>query len=297
MMLKQLKKLYPSLITDLKHKKRKEYLWFQTPDQQVVGILKDELNQKETDLLDLLLSPYYGAHPPVTAREKQWFEGLIEGTNPIDYAPKEYRFVYFSLSEPLQNPEDFREAIYGLYQKPPAVIWSTQQQGIIIEEDRADEDQMSYYEMIEVFTSDFFIDVNFFIGPFLKDITKSHFYFEWMDEQFHKLQHFSIKQVITYVSAVPYLLATLKEKKDVQFLIEAILKETHKDEELLRTIQIFLEANSNASLAAKEIYMHRNSLQYRIDKFIEKSEVDVKQFEGAVAVYLVLLLKRQTELT
>jgi DNA-binding PucR family transcriptional regulator len=41
--------------------------------------------------------------------------------------------------------------------------------------------------------------------------------------------------------------------------------------------------------------MHRNSLQYRIDKFIEKTGIDIKHFKGAVAVYLAILLQQYAD--
>jgi len=296
-MIKRLKALYPSLITEEEAQSKGLYRWFMTPDNQLLGILEAEINEKEHDLLDLLLTPYLGAYPPVTEREQSWYDWIFEGTNFIHTAPKEYRFIYFSLSEAPDDPNDFREAVYGMYSYKPVILFSSQKHGVIIEEERPDEeDAITFFEMVEVFTSDFFIDVQFFIGPYLRDLTKAHDYHAWMDQQFHHIQHFNTKPVMTYVSAVPYLMTVMKDQQALTFLIESILKSTIKDEELLHTIQTFLEANSNASLAAKEMYMHRNSLQYRIDKFVEKSEVDVKQFEGAIAVYLVLLLKRQIDL-
>lgn len=296
-MITQLKALYPSLITDDETTAKGLYRWFMTPDNQLIGILEADINEKEHDLLDLLLTPYHGAYPPVTEREQSWYDWIFEGTNFIHTAPKEYRFIYFSLSEAPSDPNDFREAVYGMYSYKPVILFSSQKHGVIIEEERPDEeDAITFYEMVDVFISDFFIDVKFFIGPYLSDLTKASDYHRWMDQQFFHIQRFKTKPVMSYITAVPYLLTVMKEKSAVNFLIKVILKSTINDEELLHTIQTFLEKNSNASLAAKEMYMHRNSLQYRIDKFVEKTEVDVKQFEGAMAVYLILLLKHQSDL-
>ncbi|MBY6268509.1 helix-turn-helix domain-containing protein, partial [Parageobacillus thermoglucosidasius] len=59
-------------------------------------------------------------------------------------------------------------------------------------------------------------------------------------------------------------------------------------------IKTFFQCDLNVSLAAKKLYMHRNSLQYRIDKFIEKTGMDIKHFQGAVAVYLAMLIQEYT---
>src|SRR5699024_4503873 len=234
-----------------------------------------------------------GAHPPITRQQKAWSKLIYEHDQTAFHDQKfNYRFTLFTLSEPLLEPTDFKEAIDGLYSNRPTILWVDQQMGMIIEEEQLDEEDISYDEMIEVFTTDFYLDVQFYIGPYLADLQKASGYFHWMEKSFEKINAFSVKPVMNYINAVPYLLPTMKNDQDIQFLIQSILKETIEDEELLRTIQTFLECNSNVSLAAKKMYMHRNSLQYRIDKFIEKTTIDVKQFEGALSVYLILLLKR-----
>ena len=57
-----------------------------------------------------------------------------------------------------------------------------------------------------------------------------------------------------------------KKKKYTNQLLENI----SKDKELIDSVKVFFQCNLNVSLAAKQLYLHRNTLQYRIDKFIEK---------------------------
>lgn len=49
----------------------------------------------------------------------------------------------------------------------------------------------------------------------------------------------------------------------------------------------FIDADLNASKAAKELYMHRNTLAYRLDRFTDKSDIDIRSFCGAEAVHLL----------
>ncbi|MER2142109.1 MAG: helix-turn-helix domain-containing protein, partial [Priestia megaterium] len=53
--------------------------------------------------------------------------------------------------------------------------------------------------------------------------------------------------------------------------------------------------NLNVSLAAKKLYMHRNSLQYRIEKFIDRTHLDIKHFTGAVSAYLAILALKNSQ--
>jgi DNA-binding PucR family transcriptional regulator len=67
------------------------------------------------------------------------------------------------------------------------------------------------------------------------------------------------------------------------------------DPEMYSSIKVFLENNLNASLTAKKLYIHRNTLQYRIDKFIDKTGIQLKDFYGAYTVFLACLLFEQSQ--
>jgi hypothetical protein len=57
--------------------------------------------------------------------------------------------------------------------------------------------------------------------------------------------------------------------------------------DVIDTVKGFVEHNQNASLSAKTLYMHRNTLNYRLENFVRKTEIDVHSFSGALAVYLL----------
>lgn len=57
--------------------------------------------------------------------------------------------------------------------------------------------------------------------------------------------------------------------------------------ETIETIIGFIKADQNASKASVELYMHRNTLNYRLDHFINVSEIDVRTFKGAMAMMLL----------
>jgi len=60
---------------------------------------------------------------------------------------------------------------------------------------------------------------------------------------------------------------------------------THFGWETVDTVLGFIENDMNASKASKKLYMHRNTINYRLDHFIEKSEINVRTFLGAFAFY------------
>lgn len=57
--------------------------------------------------------------------------------------------------------------------------------------------------------------------------------------------------------------------------------------ETIQTLLGFIEADMNASRAAKALFLHRNTLNYRLDHFIRTTSIDVRTFRGAYAIHLL----------
>ncbi len=67
-----------------------------------------------------------------------------------------------------------------------------------------------------------------------------------------------------------------------------ILNEYYQNDEMKKTIITFLENNQNISLAAKELFLHRNTLTQRLDKFNRITSFDLKQFKDAYLIYTLI---------
>ncbi len=67
-----------------------------------------------------------------------------------------------------------------------------------------------------------------------------------------------------------------------------ILKQFYDDAEFLHSMKVFIEKNQNTSEAAKALYLHRNTLINRIDKFYRVTGFDLKKFEDAAIIYLLI---------
>lgn len=59
--------------------------------------------------------------------------------------------------------------------------------------------------------------------------------------------------------------------------------------DLIRTLRAFFAANANASEAADRLYLHRNSLPYRLSRIGELTGVDLKDHRVRLALQLGLL--------
>ena len=82
-------------------------------------------------------------------------------------------------------------------------------------------------------------------------------------------------------------------------LCETFLKEVFKkgsieslDHETLFTIQRFFENNLNVSETSRKLFVHRNTLVYRLDKIKKLSGLDLREFDHAIIFKIALMVKK-----
>ncbi len=62
------------------------------------------------------------------------------------------------------------------------------------------------------------------------------------------------------------------------------------NEEMLHTIDMFFAKDLNLSDTARQLYIHRNTLVYRLDKIQRQTGLDLRKFEDAITFRMLLLL-------
>ena len=82
-------------------------------------------------------------------------------------------------------------------------------------------------------------------------------------------------------------------------LCEMFLSEVFKkgsveslDEETLFTIQKFFENNLNVSETSRKLFVHRNTLVYRLEKIKKLTGLDLRQFDHAIVFKVALMVKK-----
>ena len=64
------------------------------------------------------------------------------------------------------------------------------------------------------------------------------------------------------------------------------------DEEILSTINKFFENSLNVSETSRQLYIHRNTLVYRLDKLQKSTGLDLRVFEDAITFKIALMVVR-----
>ncbi|WP_217586053.1 PucR family transcriptional regulator [Lentibacillus saliphilus] len=293
----KLKHLFPSLISLNHHPNAvyDDYTWFITTDDEVVGILTEDLSPRDLSLLEAILTPHNPALPTMTKEEHYWEQRIKTGET--DGAQTEssesYRFVYFSVQPNQIKPQAFKEAISELFNKNIPILWNDDHSGLMIESPvESGDEAISYEQIIDILMSDLYVNIHFFVGPIMNDHADARTIYKQLIDYAETAFRHSDQSVLSYVEAMPAILVNEMEPHNRSAMIEAVLNEFVHDTDMLHTIETFVQCHLNVSITAKKLYMHRNSLQYRLDKFIEKTGIDIRQFPLAVTVYLALLANK-----
>ena len=82
-------------------------------------------------------------------------------------------------------------------------------------------------------------------------------------------------------------------------LCEMFLQEVFKkgsleslDRETLSTIQRFFENNLNVSETSRKLFVHRNTLVYRLEKIRKLTGLDLREFDHAITFKVALMVKK-----
>lgn len=81
------------------------------------------------------------------------------------------------------------------------------------------------------------------------------------------------------------------------YLDEVFGEETPEvfDNEIAVTVEKMFENNLNISEAARQLFIHRNTLVYRVDKIKKSTGFDLREFEDAMMFRVVMMMKKYVE--
>ena len=61
---------------------------------------------------------------------------------------------------------------------------------------------------------------------------------------------------------------------------------------MLNTAEEFLESSLNTSETSRKLYLHRNTLTYRLDKIEKATGLNIRKFSDAVTFRLITVLAK-----
>ena len=77
-----------------------------------------------------------------------------------------------------------------------------------------------------------------------------------------------------------------------QMFLQEVFKKNPIDQETLLTINKFFENNLNVSETARKLFVHRNTLVYRLEKIKKLTGLDLCEFDDAITFKVALMVKK-----
>lgn len=290
--------LYPSAIIS-KDKPTDPFkqlsLFFDKDEKQWISIPKNQLNEKEMTLLGMLYEYAESdlSLPSFHPSAQSWYDFLFsDGSLPTSLSSSEIRFIHFQVEDALLERSELESALSGFFSEKVIFLWEHGNKGIVIEEKNFTSlMDKEFVSMAETLEADFFTKVFFYTGKYHEVTNGLPHSFNQEKEYFDfGRKYLNNENIYTFEKVFPSYLAHDLPEKFKKELNNNITQLFRDEPEMFSTIKVFLENNLNASMTAKGLYIHRNTLQYRIDKFTEKTGIHLKDFYGAFTVFLACLL-------
>ena len=268
------------------------YIFHNKHENCWMTIDKKEVTDREYDLLSSLFEEIKSASLTSESIEYQWIQ-FFHDNGPVPLKEDtDIRIIqlHFKVKEAIIPY--LEEAVKAFFDDAMELVVISAQDAILIEQ------KSSYVHTLEDFSSfigalesDFFLKVKLYIGKFHSTAVpfSSHFFTE--KEWFLKgLSKNRAEQIYTMEKTFPLTLIDQMSDEMKQIIRKEILEPIEYDLELLQSVQLLFENGFNATVTAKKMHVHRNTLQYRLTKFQDITGITIRNFDGALVAYCASLI-------
>ncbi len=152
------------------------------------------------------------------------------------------------------------------------------------------------HTIVDTVSAEFFLSVTIGIGTVAENIRDLASSFRESQVAIEVGKVFDTKRnVISYENlGIGRLIYQLPTTLCEMFLQEVFEKGSLEslDHETLTTIQSFFENNLNVSETSRKLFVHRNTLVYRLEKIRKLTGLDLREFEHAITFKVALMVKK-----
>ncbi|WP_235181863.1 MULTISPECIES: PucR family transcriptional regulator [Exiguobacterium] len=252
--------------------------WFETQNGTVFGLPTFELTEREQQLLRMWATPILQSDP----HQRKWQERLQDDTFRFE---QPFRLITLSLQETEEESLDSFISIVHDFMPHAEMIMMTQKHLELIEQDTF-ADLQEFEDVLRAIASDCFIEA----------------YAVYSERPQGNLAHVYRQHQLL----IPYARLSTKTYPASQLLYHYLLQEQDSKERIRRiapllepidlsTIELLESLFShslNVSHTAKALFMHRNTLNYRLDRLFETTGYDARKFYDASLLQLMVTLHK-----
>lgn len=284
-MLEKLSRTFQQALTTEQREDPEKYYWFRTDHEELFGLKREALSQENYVLMQQLFEEVMTEQSIFTSSEqKQWYHFLYEdGKLPSSWQMKKMRLYYVSIPSNEQEDLCFETILKENFPqltvlKPSACCFILLDLDVLL-------DRQEFETLIQAFIADTLVPVYRFSGQLhaVNDLLKEKLLSEVAIFQ----QHITGEKKDALVSFTDIFPFHHAKRRDM--LATPLLDACH-DSETAHMIHVLCDCNLNSSLAAKRLFIHRNSLQYRLERFLQQTDLDLRIFSHAMFALVALKL-------
>ena len=147
----------------------------------------------------------------------------------------------------------------------------------------------------DTLNAEFFINANIGIGAVVNSLKEVSLSFKKAQTALEIAQIFELGSIVNSNRlGLGRLIYQMPKKLCDEFLKEVFIggKLDSLDDETLATVQKLFEYNLNVSETSRKLFVHRNTLIYRLEKVRQLTGLDLRKFEDAIVFQVASLVKK-----
>lgn len=255
-----------------------DYEWYETTDGLLFALPINELTPRERHILSVWAHPY---HMP-SGEQGLWQGRLLDET----FLLKEpFRLISLALTyQEREALDSLLDVLRGFFEESEIITTSDFRIDIL---EQTFTDMQEIEEMMTAVGNDLYMSIRIVYSERSQGALAPLF----------KLHERLLPLIRTSTKAYPASQVFYQE-----LLKETITQEEKKqrtldvfnllDDTSIQILEAFFKHTLNVSNTAKALFMHRNTLNYRLDRLFDATGYDVRQFYDAALLYLIITLHK-----
>ena len=249
--------------------------WFHLPIEN--------LSSSEIALLETLYPEINNKH---LLDNHIWYHYLFEN-KALPTSERSFRVIQLKLKKESPNSKEWLTHFSKLFNQVEDFFFIDNLSALLIEEKSNIISQKDELEgMLLTLENDFLIQANAYIGNFNES---THNFTNFFTEEKHLFDNYYKEQqkVFSFQDiALDYL---TRDKINTSPVMQSLKESLTLDDEIKQIIQTLWLTQGNVTSTSKELYIHRNTLQYRLDKFYERFGLNLKDMKDLTLCYLLIV--------
>lgn len=241
------------------------------------------LSQREALLLQLLMG-----ETGIAPETNPWRAFLRGQTHQAPSVPETIQFFYIDHQFPLSTEmtEMFLELLSGVVALVP---FSDHRTIVVIEEGVTDEVYQLLQSLIPTMESDFTMRLTASLGNCWQGLTAEEITALFAEEEELVRAYHEASDQGTCYHFSSLLIWSFQANRSYPAIHRKLSQLIHQQKEMQDVIQALWKHGGNLVQTAQELYIHRNSLQYKLDKFHQLSGLNLKQLDDLASCYLLTM--------